>query len=113
MPASPCLSLGQNEGKGFPFVGGVFASVDGRRRRRRRFFDRVSLPSRQKPGQDGISTALFCPIQVSILDFCAGWHCSAAEKISNRFPKPVSDKAESPDRSRPWAPYSLRLRNGN
>jgi hypothetical protein len=55
----------------------------------------------------------FCPTQVSILDFCAGWHCSAAEKISNRFPKPVSDKAESLDRSRPWAPYSLRLRNGN
>jgi hypothetical protein len=28
---------------------------------RRRFFDRISLPSRQKPGQDAISLALFLP----------------------------------------------------
>lgn len=42
-------------------MGGLRASGVTRRQSIRRFFDRLSLPSRQKPGQDGIGIALFLP----------------------------------------------------
>jgi hypothetical protein len=61
MPASPGPFPRRARGKRFSFFGLAPRPGSKPERKRRRFFDRKSLPSRQKPGQDIISTALFLP----------------------------------------------------